>query len=373
MKIQDELALSFYKDISILNIEHGVTLVKHIETDQLYVKKIVHSYDVSVYDALKYHNFSGIPKISELIHDGDHLIIIEEFVNGVTLGDYLEEHDDITLQEVLRILIRLCDILEPLHDCTPSMIHRDIKPSNIMIDTNGNPVLLDFDAMKVYNTSADRDTVLLGTAGYAAPEQYGFGQSDPRTDIYSLGILAREMADKLSGNAGSTIVNQRAEDHFKKIVDKCVRIDPDDRFQSVDELRRQLVALSKREAHRSFSNERSSKSQSWVPPGFRTRKPWKMIIACCGYAMMIALLFSRSTQDKTLAEDISTGVVLDIVIAFAIILFCDYRGFQNILPGVQSLSKARNYITMLLYCALFLILVVLIYSLIFWLIELIFM
>jgi len=103
MKIQDELALSFYKDISILNIEHGVTLVKHIETDQLYVKKIVHSYDVSVYDALKYHNFSGIPKISELIHDGDHLIIIEEFVNGVTLGDYLEEHDDITLQEVLRI------------------------------------------------------------------------------------------------------------------------------------------------------------------------------------------------------------------------------------------------------------------------------
>lgn len=89
MELQDVLTLSFYKDISELNIEHGITLVKHIETGQFYVKKIVKNYDASVYDTLKSGRFSGIPQICELINDGDQLIIIEEFINGVTLSTYL--------------------------------------------------------------------------------------------------------------------------------------------------------------------------------------------------------------------------------------------------------------------------------------------
>ena len=367
MELQDELTLSFYKDISVLNIEHGITLVKHIETGQFYVKKVVNNYDTSVFDTLKSRRFKGIPKIQELIHDGNQLIIIEEFINGVTLGAYLEEHDELTMQDVFRILIRLCDILSPLHSYTPSLIHRDIKPSNIMIDLNGDPFLLDFDAMKVYNTSADRDTVLLGTAGYAAPEQYGFGQSDPRTDIYSLGILAREMANIVSDKNGNEFEDQKTEEQFRRIVEKCVRIDPEDRFQSVDELRRHLTSLSKRDAHRTFSEAPDRTPRSWAPPGFRTRKPWKMVIATCVYIIMILLITVRSNQGKTLGEDILVGITLDIMIAFVIILFFDYRGIQSRLPGVQSISKLRSVIAMLLYCVLVFILAIVLYAFILWL------
>lgn len=369
MELKDELTLSFYKDISVLNIEHGITLVKHIETDQFYVKKVVDNYDASVYDTLKSHRFSGIPKICELVHDGDQLIIIEEFINGMTLGDYLKEHE-LTLQDVLNILIRLCNILQPLHACTPSLIHRDIKPSNIMIDLNGNPILLDFDAMKVYNTSADRDTVLLGTAGYAAPEQYGFGQSDHRTDIYSLGILAREMGEVLSAEGADAFTDQKTEEHYRRIVEKCIRIDPEDRYQSVEELRKQLEALYKHETHHSRSNERSSKSKSWVPPGFRTRKPWKMVIASVVYALMVIMITVRTDQGRTLTEDILLGILIDLTLAFAIVLFCDYRGIQCHFPGTQSISNVRNYFVMLLYCALFMILISLLYSIVMWAIGL---
>lgn len=370
MELQDELTLSFYKDISELNIEHGITLVKHIETGQFYVKKIVKNYDASVYDTLKSGRFSGIPQICELINDGDQLIIIEEFINGVTLSTYLEEHDDLTLQDVLHILISLCDILEPLHNCKPSMVHRDIKPSNIMIDLNGDPVLLDFDAMKVYKTEADRDTVLLGTAGYAAPEQYGFGQSDPRTDIYSLGVLAREMADILSGKAGGAFADQKAEEYYRRVVEKCVKIDPEDRFQSVDELRRHLISLSKHRPRRSIPDKRTRTPQSWAPPGFRTRTPWKMIVASIVYVLMFLFIFARTHSANSLTEDILLGITLDLIAAFMIALFFDYRRIQSRFPGMQSISKVRNFIVMLLYCALFAFLVLLLYVTVLWMMGL---
>ena len=78
------------------------------------------------------------------------------------------------------------------------IIHRDIKPSNIMITEQNHVVLLDFNAAKLYTNASTNDTVLLGTKGYAAPEQYGFGSSSPQTDIYAIGVLIKEAADHMT-------------------------------------------------------------------------------------------------------------------------------------------------------------------------------
>ena len=92
----------------------------------------------------------------------------------------------------------LCNILEALHSMTPPIIHRDIKPSNIIITSYNYAMLLDFNAAKQFSGQNESDTVLIGTPGYAAPEQYGFGSSSPKTDIYSLGIVLREMLDRIT-------------------------------------------------------------------------------------------------------------------------------------------------------------------------------
>lgn len=91
----------------------------------------------------------------------------------------------------------LCEILEKLHSVTPPIVHRDTKPSNIIITNYEHVVLLDFNAAKYFADTDTADTILLGTKGYAAPEQYGFGSSTPQTDIYALGILLKELVKSL--------------------------------------------------------------------------------------------------------------------------------------------------------------------------------
>lgn len=86
------------------------------------------------------------------------------------------------------VIRSLCDILHKLHGNLPPIIHRDIKPSNIIFSSDGVVKLIDFNAARELRAEQNEDTRLMGTRRFAAPEQYGFGQSDPRTDIYALGI-----------------------------------------------------------------------------------------------------------------------------------------------------------------------------------------
>lgn len=90
-------------------------------------------------------------------------------------------------------MYELCEILEKLHSANPPIVHRDIKPSNIIITNYDHVILLDFNAAKYFTDPNTSDTILLGTKGYAAPEQYGFGSSTPQTDIYAVGILLKEL------------------------------------------------------------------------------------------------------------------------------------------------------------------------------------
>ena len=119
----------------------------------------------------------------------------------------------------------LCQILKPLHEYDPPIIHRDIKPSNLILDSQNHLFLIDFDASKNYNPDKSRDTVLMGTEDYAAPEQYGFLQSSERTDIFSVGVLANKM---LTGVLPS---ESRPVGPFQSIISKCLSIDPQDRYQ----------------------------------------------------------------------------------------------------------------------------------------------
>lgn len=126
-----------------------------------------------------------------MIPNGNQLIVYEEYINGKNLADLMKANATFEADEVTRLMLMLSDALTELH--ANAIIHRDIKPSNIMISSDGVLKLIDFDASRVFEVGKNQDTVNLGTIGYAAPEQYGYSQTDVRSDIYSIGVLMLEL------------------------------------------------------------------------------------------------------------------------------------------------------------------------------------
>lgn len=186
---------------------------------------------VTVYYFLKSISFVNLPEVYETYDFDDGQIVLEEYIDGVTVADVLES-GTYTYGGARKILYDVCDALKILH--MNGFVHRDIKPENIMVSKRGIVKLIDFNASRVIKKDADKDTVQIGTIGYAAPEQLGLSQTDMRTDIYALGVLINVM---LTGVHPS---KRLARGRAGKIVLKSTQIDPKSRFKNVDEFKQML-------------------------------------------------------------------------------------------------------------------------------------
>ena len=177
MTIEQELSLSFYQQVADIDAEHHIYLVQDVRTHKFYVKKLLTTYNAEIYRYLQKHPVANTPKIILAEEDGKILTVIEEYIPGDTLEELLEQQSTLSEDQVIEITAQLCTILADFHSCNPAIVNRDIKPSNIKISPDGIVKLLDMNAAKWSNADAAKDTMLLGTQGYAAPEQYGFGPS----------------------------------------------------------------------------------------------------------------------------------------------------------------------------------------------------
>ena len=161
-----------------------------------------------------------------VINLDDGQIVLEEFIEGVTIAEVMEsgKYRYIGTRKVLR---SVCNALTVLHE--RGIVHRDVKPENVMIAKDGRVVLIDFNAARKISF-ASKDTVIMGTVGYASPEQLGVAQSDARTDIYALGVLLNVM---ITGKHPS---EKMAKGKAGRIVRKCTSVNPDERYQSAEKL-----------------------------------------------------------------------------------------------------------------------------------------
>ena len=151
--------------------------------------------------------------------------------NGTTVSDVLMG-GLYTPKGTAAVCRGVCDALYALHSL--NIIHRDVKPENVMIENAGRVVLIDLDASRIYSDSKNADTQLMGTVGYAAPEQFGFLQTGVRADIFSVGVLMNVM---LTGEHPS---KKLYGGKMRKIIEKCIRLDPDERYSDVSELKLSL-------------------------------------------------------------------------------------------------------------------------------------
>lgn len=309
MTINEELELSYYKVISELNADHGVFLVQDIRTSRLYVKKELTVYSTDVYLYLKSNPVINTPLIYEAVEDGNRLIVIEEFINGSSLQSLIDA-GHIPEAEAIDIAMQLCRIVSDLHNCRPPIIHRDIKPSNIILTDDGTVKLLDMNAAKQYLGNTGKDTHLIGTVGYAAPEQYGFGSSSVQTDIYATGVLMATMEYGYFDRMSLT------DFPYDRIIEKCTRIDPAGRYGSVGEL---IKELSQIDIHRSDRN--GKRYIPWLLPGFRSLHPGKMILALILYALLFAAGTSIVVENPISELDVILNRVFFILCSLSATLF----------------------------------------------------
>lgn len=185
--------------------------------------------DCQVYKKLLDVSHPNLPVIYEAVHDEeqDQSIVVEEYIDGFSVQEQMEI-DLYTPEGVAVIITELCSALKVLHGM--GIIHRDIKPSNIMIDNHGTVKLIDFDISRMVRENQRKDTIMMGTTGYAAPEQFGIAQTDARTDIFSIGVVMNEL---LTGKHPSDCL---CKGKWGKIVEKCTQTSPSKRYRDVEEL-----------------------------------------------------------------------------------------------------------------------------------------
>ena len=177
----------------------------------------------------------GIPKYKGRYAADSMVCIVREYIDGTPLDKYADENT-LSRDEVTDTCIKLAEILSFLHGQEPPVIHRDIKPENIIVRSDGSVCLIDFDIARTFKDAEEHDTVFFGTKGYAAPEQYGFSQTDSRSDIYSFGVLLRFLL------TNSVKVNDKVKVYrpLQKVIDRCTAFAPEKRYKDMDEVIRDL-------------------------------------------------------------------------------------------------------------------------------------
>lgn len=381
MTLEEESRLSFYRELTVLDEKKNIVLVQDIRNSELCVKKTLDIYSRDVYEQLASVRIEGVPAVKECVADDGKLIVVEEYVQGRSLKEVLDEQGLLNEEQAYDIAVQLADILVRLHQLEPAIVHRDIKPSNIIIEKNGHVNLIDFNAARHVNADKNEDTRMLGTVYFAAPEQFGFGQSDERTDIYGLGATINYI---MTGDKpGAGIVECR----FSDILKKCLMVDAKDRYQSAEELRGVLDMLNysivqdnRKKAETAFGKDNTISvvrtyrnirdiivkmyrkyqkrnydiDTSWrryLLPGFRRLNVVYCLIALVWYAVIVWMTITFAVTDSKTGIPVTGGELTMYKIAVFVLLFGmtmwfgNYLNIRRKLPGMKKINVLSTILT----------------------------
>ena len=217
--------------------------IKEVRKDGVKDYDVVRQGLIAETDILKRLNHPHLPSIIVVIDRDDTFLIVMDYIEGKSLDHWLKKDGAQPQEKVVEWAKQICDVLGYLHSRKPPIIYRDLKPANVMLKPDGQIMIIDFGTAREFKETSIEDTSCLGTQGYAAPEQYGgHGQTDARTDIYTLGAT---MYHLLTGHNPSLPPyemypirrwNPALSSGLEKIVLKCTQRNPNDRYQNCAEL-----------------------------------------------------------------------------------------------------------------------------------------
>lgn len=314
------------------------TIVRNMQSGEIMIKKRLDNINADIMKKLctiRHKNLAAVIKVTE---ENGTFYSYSEFVPGRSIQSYIDEGKIFSEEEALSIAVDICNGLEVLH--ANGIIHRDITAANIILSYDGNVKIIDYGIARKSKENASRDTYILGTAGYAAPEQFGFSQTDERTDIYAVGVLLNVL---LTGKFPN---EEMCTGKSKKIVKRCTSIDSSDRFSSVNELKNEL-----------------SKPKIFLKnddgfPGFRNQKLILKILASLMYFIIIFMDFSLVASIYTSKGSLYAFLLsINLIVSFAVpfCLICNPYDIQGKSKRFSAMKDSTKIAVRVIFSIIFLL------------------
>lgn len=297
-KIEEVLIDSEFKRIAIVNCN-----------GKRYIQKQFFQHDNKrVYQILCRNDNPYFPKVYKVQDIDQGFEVIEAFIVGRVLYDLLPMDNEDTIVEYA---LQIVDALSWLHE--KGIVHRDLKPENIMV-IDHHIKIIDFDIAKKVVKDTRRDTHVLGSVGYAAPEQYGFSSSDDKTDIFAFGNVLNEM------KCGYVASEHLCEGKLRSVVLRCTKIDPDRRYGDIKTLKRELLRIKQHKSR-------------YRLPGFRSNQIGHKIIASIGYLFIVVFSLTVITGDgEDMLSNINVKIFSFYFFGTIIVVATNYLDIQQYNP-----------------------------------------
>ncbi|MGN0598311.1 MAG: serine/threonine protein kinase [Oscillospiraceae bacterium] len=183
----------------------------------------------------------GIPEVYSCFEKDGKTCLIRQYINGKTLYEHIKENGPFSCEKAIGIGISVCGIIAALHEKEPTIIHRDVKSDNIIITSDGDVYIIDFGTAREYDPVASRDTLVMGTPLTAPPEQFGYGQTDERSDVYALGVLLCELVTGSTKSKATEVPRRLAA-----VIKRCTEFAPEKRYRNAAECKDALLKKQKR-------------------------------------------------------------------------------------------------------------------------------
>ena len=290
-------------DFSLVSqIRKNLDLVQNKFTRQLMVRRISPAADYPVLQTLCRIKHRNLMEIYDVKTQDGVCISLCEYINGMTLDMRVEYYQPFDIRSAKDILCQICDGLSQLH--INGIVHRDIKPGNVMITDDGTVKIIDYSISRLIKPEQRKDTTVLGTAGYASPEQFGFTQTNGKTDIYACGVLLNYL---LTGKLPNEQLHQGP---LTTVIQQCIEIDENKRFASADELKKVL------------QGKKINRRRPFLPlPGFRSKHVFPKIITVFFYIVWIFMLFVYINGFSMIMSSSLKNIIQQLILMADIMVF----------------------------------------------------
>lgn len=290
-------------DFSLVSqIRKNLDLVQNKFTRQLMVRRISPAADYPVLQTLCRIKHRNLMEIYDVKTQDGVCISLCEYINGMTLDMRVEYYLPLDIRSAKDILCQICDGLSQLH--INGIVHRDIKPGNVMITDDGTVKIIDYSISRLIKPEQRKDTTVLGTAGYASPEQFGFTQTNGKTDIYACGVLLNYL---LTGKLPNEQLHQGP---LTTVIQQCIEIDENKRFASADELKKVL------------QGKKINRRRPFRPlPGFRSKHVFPKIITVFFLTVWIFMLFVYINGFPMIMSSSLKNIIQQLILMADILIF----------------------------------------------------
>lgn len=298
----------------------------------LYIIKRVPAELKDVYTRISEIDNHNIAKVHIIRTVEDSAFIVRDYISGETLSDVLAEGKVYSETTAARIVTDVCTGLKGLH--SSGIVHRDVNPNNIIITPTGNACIIDYGIARSFRQEKSSDTFIMGTPGYAAPEQFGFAQSTDKADIYAVGVLLNVLL------TGKHPGERLADGGLGRVVKKCIEVDQRRRYGSIDRITEELGKY--------LGDERTYNSKAWYVklmlqlPGLRSEKLWKKLVSIPLYYIFFAGmlgLFTVPHHSSVFLTLLSGYVIAVSVWVIPWVLLSNFAYIRDRLPVFRSLPN----------------------------------